>query len=124
MEDTRWPLARRISTASSMAPQVLPQPTSSNSPSSPPHTRGGGGGLSEVGRRGERPVLVEGGPREGLRGGGQTRIREHHHHHVEGFGDLARRDDRIEAVLDTGGGHDHLGRITVAAEAGRQKIAL
>ena len=51
-------------------------------------------------------------------------VGEHHHHHVEGLGDLARGDDRVEAVLDRARRDHDLGRIAVAAEHRGQQVAL
>ncbi len=86
-------------------------------------------GLGAVGHRRlvdrrREPVLAELRPRERLLRGGEARVRQHHHDHVEGLGDLARRDDRIEAVLDVARRHHDLGRVAVAAVDGGQQVAL
>ena len=56
--------------------------------------------------------------------GGEACVRQHHDDHVEGLGDLACRDHRVEAVLDLLARHHHFRRIAVAAEDRREEIAL
>ena len=74
--------------------------------------------------RRRQPVFAELRPREGLLRRGQAGVGQHDDDHVEGLGDLARRDHRIEAVLDAAGRHHHLGRVAVAAVDRGEQVAL
>ncbi|MCE3285496.1 MAG: hypothetical protein K0R70_1752 [Steroidobacteraceae bacterium] len=70
------------------------------------------------------PVGIELRPRERLLPGRQRGVRQHHHDHVERLGEPARRDHRVEAVLDRARGHDDLGCVAVAAEHHAEQVAL
>ncbi len=54
----------------------------------------------------------------------QVRIRQDHHRHPESFGDSARREDGIEAVLDRRRRHHDLRCVSVRREDGLQEVAL
>ncbi len=54
----------------------------------------------------------------------EARVRQHDDHGVERLGDLARRDHRVEAVLDARHRHHDLGRVAVAAVDRREQVAL